>query len=122
MKHKDGEKQRKQNILNSKTKAYKTKKILSGYYTDVNPSFLSNLEKSQASHFLCKTCKKVCKPPPPTFWGKGRGVGGYRGLFLETPASFPHPVSIFLNEVEQNIVTCQWRADQLFADAEGRGK
>jgi len=27
-----------------------------------------------------------------------------------------------LEEVEQNIVICQWRADQLFADAEGRGK
>jgi len=24
-----------------------------------------------------------------------------------------------LDEVEQNIVICQWRADQLFADAEG---
>jgi len=27
-----------------------------------------------------------------------------------------------LDEVEQNIVICQWRADQLFADAEGRDK
>ena len=27
-----------------------------------------------------------------------------------------------LDEVEQNIVICQWPADQLFADAEGRGK
>ena len=27
-----------------------------------------------------------------------------------------------LDEVEQNIVICQWREDQLFADAEGRGK
>ena len=27
-----------------------------------------------------------------------------------------------LNETEQNIVTYQWRADQLFDDAEGRGK
>jgi len=27
-----------------------------------------------------------------------------------------------LDEVEQNIVICQWRADQLFADTEGRGK
>ena len=27
-----------------------------------------------------------------------------------------------LDEVEQNIVICQWQADQLFADAEGRGK
>jgi hypothetical protein len=26
-----------------------------------------------------------------------------------------------LDEVEQNIVICRWRADQLFADAEGRG-
>ena len=26
-----------------------------------------------------------------------------------------------LDEVEQNIVIGQWRADQLFADAEGRG-
>ena len=25
----------------------------------------------------------------------------------------------FLDEVEQNIVICQWRADQLFAEAEG---
>ena len=24
-----------------------------------------------------------------------------------------------LDEVEQNIVICQWRADQLFAEAEG---
>jgi hypothetical protein len=27
-----------------------------------------------------------------------------------------------LDEVEQNIVIGRWRADQLFADAEGRGK
>jgi hypothetical protein len=27
-----------------------------------------------------------------------------------------------LDEVEQNTVICQWRADQLFADAKGRGK
>ena len=27
-----------------------------------------------------------------------------------------------LDETEQNIVIYQWRADQLFADAEGRGK
>ena len=27
-----------------------------------------------------------------------------------------------LGEAEQNIVIYQWRADQLFADAEGRGK
>jgi len=27
-----------------------------------------------------------------------------------------------LDEVEQNIVICLWRACQLFADAEGRGK
>ncbi len=27
-----------------------------------------------------------------------------------------------LDEVEQNIVICQWRTDQLFADVEGRGK
>ncbi len=27
-----------------------------------------------------------------------------------------------LDEVEQNIVICEWRADQLFVDAEGRGK
>ena len=27
-----------------------------------------------------------------------------------------------LDEVEQNIVICRWRADQLFADAEGKGK
>ena len=29
-----------------------------------------------------------------------------------------------LDETEQNIVIyqCQWRADQLFADAEGKGK
>ena len=27
-----------------------------------------------------------------------------------------------LDEVEQNIVICPWRADQLFADAVGRGK
>ena len=27
-----------------------------------------------------------------------------------------------LDEVEQNIVICLWRADQLFADAEARGK
>ena len=27
-----------------------------------------------------------------------------------------------LDEAEQNIVIYQWRADQLFADAEGRGK
>ena len=27
-----------------------------------------------------------------------------------------------LDEVEQNIVICHWRADQLFSDAEGRGK
>ena len=27
-----------------------------------------------------------------------------------------------LDETEQNMVIYQWRADQLFADAEGRGK
>ena len=27
-----------------------------------------------------------------------------------------------LDKVEQNIVNCQWREDQLFANAEGRGK
>ena len=27
-----------------------------------------------------------------------------------------------LDEVEQNITICRWQADQLFADAEGRGK
>ena len=27
-----------------------------------------------------------------------------------------------LDEAEHNIVIYQWRADQLFADAEGRGK
>ena len=27
-----------------------------------------------------------------------------------------------LDETEQNIVIYQWRADQLFANAEGRGK
>ena len=27
-----------------------------------------------------------------------------------------------LDEAEQSIVIYQWRADQLFADAEGRGK
>ena len=27
-----------------------------------------------------------------------------------------------LDETKQNIVIYQWRADQLFADAEGRGK
>ena len=27
-----------------------------------------------------------------------------------------------LDETEQNIVIYQWRADQLFADAAGRGK
>jgi hypothetical protein len=27
-----------------------------------------------------------------------------------------------LDEVEKNIMICRWRADQLFADAEGRGK
>jgi hypothetical protein len=26
-----------------------------------------------------------------------------------------------VDEVEQNILICQWRADQLFADAESRG-
>ena len=29
-------------------------------------------------------------------------------------------INQLLDEVEQNIVTCRWRADQLFA--EGRGK
>ena len=27
-----------------------------------------------------------------------------------------------LRDDEQNIVICQWRADQLFSEAEGRGK
>ena len=27
-----------------------------------------------------------------------------------------------LDKVEQNIVICYWRADQLFAEAEARGK
>ena len=33
----------------------------------------------------------------------------------------PHNIQL-LDEAEQNIVIYQWRADQLFADAEGRGK
>ena len=28
----------------------------------------------------------------------------------------------FLDEVDQNIVICQWRADQSLAEAEGWGK
>ena len=28
-------------------------------------------------------------------------------------------INKLLDEVEQNIVICQWRADQLFAEAEG---
>jgi len=39
-------------------------------------------------------------------------------LLLPLPAH----IKQLLDEVEQNIVICQWRADQLFADAEGRGK
>ena len=31
-------------------------------------------------------------------------------------------INQLLDEVEQNIVICRWRADQLFADAEGGGK
>ena len=27
-----------------------------------------------------------------------------------------------LGQVEQNIVTCRWREDQIFADAEDRGQ
>lgn len=34
----------------------------------------------------------------------------------------PSHINQLLYEVEQNIVICRWRADQLFADAEGRGK
>ena len=29
---------------------------------------------------------------------------------------------LLLDEVEQNIVICHWRTDELFAHAEGRGK
>ena len=52
-------------------------------------------------------------------------------FLYESPFSFKH-THIFcyifyvnyqlLDEVEQNITICRWRADQLFADAEGRGK
>ena len=63
----------------------------------------------------------------------------YKVLYFETPfliifkyyawvscgkfcvSMYTH-IKQLLDEVEQNIVICQWRADQLFADAEGRGK
>ena len=44
---------------------------------------------------------------------------------LSIPDITPHKVAVIkqlLDEVEQNIVICLWRADQLFADAEGKGK
>ena len=37
-------------------------------------------------------------------------------------AIFTTDIIQLLDETEQNIVIYQWRADQLFADAEGRGK
>ena len=37
-------------------------------------------------------------------------------------ACFTVVILQLLDEAEQNIVIYQWRADQLFADAEGRGK
>ena len=43
----------------------------------------------------------------------------FRALWLATQTRDNKQL---LDEVEQNIVICQWRADQLFADAEGRGK
>ena len=35
---------------------------------------------------------------------------------------YVHNTKQLLDEVEQNIVICQWRADQLFASAFGIGK
>ena len=53
-------------------------------------------------------------------------AGKSSSLHLSSRCSFrPQTLSNnkqLLDEVEQNIVICQWRADQLFADAEGRGK
>ena len=42
-------------------------------------------------------------------------------LFQQLTASLRNIIQL-LDETEQNIVIYQWRADQLFADAEGRGK
>ena len=70
-------------------------------------------------------------------WGVGeRGTGGNIGPTATRPSllslSSIDKITVstndcnnnkqLLDEVEQNIVFCQWRADQLLADAEGRGK
>ena len=46
-------------------------------------------------------------------------VYGKLGQFDDDPLT---NIIQLLDETEQNIVIYQWRADQLFADAEGRGK
>ena len=43
-------------------------------------------------------------------------------VFTNQIACFTVVIIQLLDETEQNIVIYQWRADQLFADAEGRGK
>ena len=43
-------------------------------------------------------------------------------LDLKVPNNSVREPGKILDEVEQNILICQWRADQLFAKAEGRGK
>ena len=43
-------------------------------------------------------------------------------LDLKVPNNSVRGPGKILDEVEQNILICQWRADQLFAKAEGRGK
>ena len=47
-------------------------------------------------------------------------LGNYRAD-MTTLNSINNNIQL-LDETEQNIVIYQWRADQLFADAEGRGK
>ena len=48
-------------------------------------------------------------------------MSGRLHAFLVNRVYTVYPYQL-LDEVEQNITICRWRADQLFADAEGRGK
>ena len=49
------------------------------------------------------------------------GASEYAQFQLSNCLYFHNNIQL-LDEAKQNIVIYQWRADQLFADAEGRGK
>ena len=68
------------------------------------------------------TLRYLSPPPPPSPKALGRGPGDDAGLADFLIQRLRPNNNQLLDEVEQNIVICRWRADELFADAEGRGK